>query len=103
MLSFMELGELTNKNRNQQLISSSCDVRRLSAPGSGKLRTGVWSQNLCAHARQRRNVVQNIRVGGVGQRAMAFMGGNAPPRFFDLFAEPDFLEIVVMVAQVTEI
>ena len=31
------------------------------------------------------------------------MGRDAPARFFDLLAEPNFLEVVVMVAQVAEI
>src|SRR5437879_9401868 len=47
--------------------------------------------------------MQHIGVHSVRQWAMTLLGGNAPAHFFDFFAEPDLLEIVVIVAQIPKI
>src|SRR5215469_16984974 len=103
MLNFMGCRDFPNENYNQELVGLSCDFGRFSACGSRKLGARPWTQNLRTYPRERGNVVQDVGIRGVGQRAVTFVRGDAAARFLDLFAEPDFLEIVMMVAQIAEV
>ena len=47
--------------------------------------------------------MQHVCIRSVGKRSVTFLGSDAPAHFLDLVAEPDLLEIVVMIAEITEI
>src|SRR5260370_23449141 len=67
------------------------------------LRAGCRVEYLRTHSSQRWDVVEHVGVGSIGQRAVTFPGGDATANFLDFLAEPDFLEIVVVVTQITAI
>src|SRR5229473_1798425 len=66
-------------------------------------RASARTEYLRPHARQCRNVVQHVGIRSVGQRAMTLPCRDAPAHFLDFVAEPNLLEIVVVVAQIAEI
>src|SRR5579885_2098787 len=55
-----------------------------------------------AHPRESRDMVKQVRVGSIGQRAMAFAGGDAPPDLRDFASEPDPFEVIAVSAEIPQ-